>query len=90
MLWNPVLNSDGSTDVEIIEPENEEMDNESDTEDDGDEDDDMGRLQHALEYDVDDSAEEVERPPQVRTHRPLGARQCRQLWFWCTNEYSAY
>ena len=37
MLWNPVLNSDGSTDVEIIEPENEEMDNESDTEDDGDE-----------------------------------------------------
>ena len=72
MLWNPVLNSDGSTDVEIIEPENEEMDNESDTEDDGDEDDDMGRFQHALEYDVDDSAEEVERPPQVRTHRPWG------------------
>ena len=50
------------------------MDNESDTEDvdDDDEDDDMGRLHHALEYDVDDSAEEVERPPQVRTHRPWG------------------
>ena len=72
MLWNLVLNSEGSKDLEIIEPENEEMDNESDTEDDGDEDDDMGRLQHALEYDVDDSAEEVERPPQVRTHRPWG------------------
>ena len=73
MLWNLVLNSEGSKDLEIIEPENEEMDNESDTEDvDDDEDDDMGRLHHALEYDVDDSAEEVERPPQVRTHRPWG------------------